>query len=481
VIVKRGGGLCGRPFNRFVYYPQNKKLDDMDNFLLSYLEKKYGVSEGTPLYSAAEKLLQRLWQGSVCIPVEDSLANSEAVGKKGDIRPLIFDDGKLYIQKYFIYQTRILEKIDELLENNKLHIITGGPGTGKTTSLAKIIKDRLTEKILLAAPTGKAALRMRESLSNQGKNLEAKTLHSLLGYKHLSVSFKHTKENSLDARIIAIDECSMIDLPMMSKLLDAVPNDCDLYLLGDKNQLASVEAGSVFADICEKLKTNKDAYKELTKNYRTENASGIYALSKDILAETAESFNNENIEHYENKELKAKLPDWYKELFEAKDKIEALGFLKTFQILCAMNVGINGTKNINNELGNLAREKKAKFTPIIITENNYQLNLFNGDVGVVDEDNKQAYFYANKNEIKEFPLLTLPASDLAFAITIHKSQGSEYKKVAVVYPDRESEFLTRELLYTAITRAKEKCFIFGNKEVLAKSCKRKIFRASGIR
>ncbi len=435
----------------------------MDKFLLSYLEKKYEVREGTQLYMIAEKLLQRLLQGSVCIPVEGDLANSKAIGKKGDIRPLILDEGNLYIQRYFVYQTRILKRIEEM----KIHIITGGPGTGKTTSLAEILKNRLNEKILLAAPTGKAAIRMRESLSKQGITLEAKTLHRLLGYK-----------NSLEADIIAIDECSMIDLSMMSKLLDAVPNNCDLYLLGDKNQLASVEAGSVFADICRKY---KHICKELKINYRAKDAPGIEKLSKQILENSVENFDNENVHYCEN----YKFSSWYENLFKAENYEEALKFLKTFQILCATKVGKNGTERINKELCDLARKEKARFTPIIIMENNYQLNLFNGDVGVKDKE--YAYFYVGENEIKSFSILTLPAHEAAFAITIHKSQGSEYERVAVVYPDKEMEnenehvFLTKELLYTAITRAKKECFILGNKEVLANSCKKEIFRASGIK
>jgi len=455
------------------------KVSNSHNFLLSYLERKHGVKKETLLYSKAEELLQRLWQGSVCIQAEESLANFEAVGRKNEIRPLIFDDGNLYIQRYFVYQTRILKKITELCENKKLHIITGGPGTGKTTSLAKILKDRLSEKILLAAPTGKAALRMRESLSRQGIELEAKTLHRLLGYVHLSVNFKHTRENPLDAKIIAIDECSMIDLPMMSKLLEAVPSDCDLYLLGDKNQLASVEAGSVFADICRKYRENKTVYSELEKNYRAKDAPGIAALSRQILEKSVKDFNNENVRHFGAFELL----DWHKELFNAKNPEEALGFLKTFQILCATKVGKNGTGYINGKLCELARSENATFTPIIITENSYQLNLFNGDVGV--KDKRQAYFYVG-NEIKAFSVLTLPEHDSAFAITIHKSQGSEYERVAVVYPSKENDedekmFLTKELLYTAITRAKSECILFGPKEMLLNSCKREIHRASGIK
>ncbi|MDR3000253.1 MAG: AAA family ATPase [Fibromonadaceae bacterium] len=456
------------------------EMDKLREFLLKYLETKYKVSD--TVLGCAERLLVQLEKGSICLKIEDEaeieeLKKSPAVGQS-EIRPLVFDGEDLYIQKYFVYQTRILEKIKELLENGKIHIITGGPGTGKTTSLATILKNELEKRILLAAPTGKAALRMQESLARQGIKLEAKTLHRLL-----------YKQFPLEADILAIDECSMVDLSMMSKLLDAVPGNCDLYLLGDKNQLASVEAGSVFADICRKFekehKGNENIYKELRVNYRAKNAPGIAALSKQILEEAVENFDNENVRYLEDK-FESELSGWYKNLFSAQTKEEALDFLKTFQILCATKVGKNGTKRINEKLCDVAKKEKAKFIPVIITENNYQQGLFNGDVGV--KDNEQAYFYTGDNEIKNFPALTLPTHDYAFAITIHKSQGSEYERVAVVYPSAEKEdgdergtILTKELLYTAITRAKKECFIYGAKEVLVNSCKRGISRASGIR
>jgi exodeoxyribonuclease V alpha subunit len=475
----------------------NVEIAKIDKALLYYLENKYKVQKETPLYNAAKIVLQRLWQGSVCVSIEDlskipsfnfDCLKNEAVGKDEDIRPLIFDGDNLYIQKYFVYQKRILKKIEKLLANKKIHIITGGPGTGKTTSLAGILKNKLNEKILLAAPTGKAALRMKESLAKQNIELEATTLHRLLGYKHLSVNFKHTEENPLEADIVAIDECSMVDLPMMSKLLDAIPENCDLYLLGDKHQLASVEAGSIFADICEKFKNDKNIYEELSINHRAKNAPGIDNLSKQILKSSREnpieSFDNENVHYFESTELENELLNRYKKLFSTASKEEAMEFLKTFQILCATKVGKNGTELINRKLCALAKKENAKWTPIIITENDYQQNLFNGDVGIKSQG--EAYFYISKNEIKTFSILTLPKYESAFAITIHKSQGSEYECAAIVYPEKEREnesetILTKELLYTAITRAKKECLIFGAKEVLVNSCKREIYRASGIK
>jgi exodeoxyribonuclease V alpha subunit len=454
------------------------EIAKIDKVLLYYLESKYQVQKETPLYNAAKIVLQRLWQGSVCVSIKDipnfnvNCLEHKAVGKNNEIRPLIFDGENLYIQKYFVYQKRILERIEKL----RIKIITGGPGTGKTTSLASILKDRLSEKILLAAPTGKASLRMKESLAKQGIELEAKTLHRLLGYKHLSVNFRHTKENPLEADIVAIDECSMVDLPMMAKLLEAIPDNCDLYLLGDKHQLASVEAGSVFADICRKF-NGKSVYKELLVNYRAKEALGIVTLSKQILDGTAENFNNENVQHFENSQLETELFGRYKKLFFAENIEEALKFLKTFQILCATRVGKNGTEHINKRLCELAKKEKAKWTPIIITENNYQQNLFNGDVGIKDKE--QAYF----DNGSQHSILTIPKHEPAFAITIHKSQGSEYETVAVVYPEIEKDggILTKELLYTAVTRAKKECMIFGVKEVLINSCKKEIYRASGIK
>jgi exodeoxyribonuclease V alpha subunit len=465
----------------------NAEIAKIDKALLYYLENKYQIQRETPLYDVAKVALQRLWQGSVCVSMKDlskipnfnsNCLKNKAVGKDDEIRPLIFDGENLYIQRYFVYQKRILKKIEVLLANKKIHIITGGPGTGKTTSLANILKNRLNEKILLAAPTGKAALRMKESLAKQNIELEAKTLHRLLGYKG----------NPLEADIVAIDECSMVDLPMMSKLLDAIPDTCDLYLLGDRHQLASVEAGSIFADICEKFRNDKDVYTELSINYRAKDAPGIENLSKQILKSSigkpVENFDNENVHYFENTGLENELLERYKKLFSATSKEEALEFLKTFQILCATKVGKNGTEFINRKLCDIAKKEKAKWTPIIITENDYQQNLFNGDVGIKSQE--EAYFYINKNEIKTFSILTLPKYEPAFAITIHKSQGSEYECAAVVYPERErgnenETIFTKELLYTAITRAKKECLIFGAKEVLINSCKREIYRASGIK
>jgi len=446
------------------------EMEKLRETLLEYLVAKYKVSK--TVRDLAEKVLEQLEKGSICLKIDGEnekaeLKKSKAVGSGSEIRPLIFDGKNLYIQRYFVYQNRILERINELQKNKKFHIITGGPGTGKTTSLAKILSNRLNEKILLAAPTGKAAFRMKESLANQGIELEAKTIHRLLRHK------------PLEANIIAIDECSMVDLPLMSKLLDAAPSDCDLYLLGDKHQLASVEAGSVFADICAKFEKNPDIYTELTKNWRAQESPGIVKLSEEILDNSAKNFDNENV-HYCGQLSIENLFEEYKPLFKAENEKEAMIFLKSFQILCAIKKGRNGVENINREL--LLKSKHSKFTPIIITENNYQQNLFNGDTGVKDKE--RAYFL-NGNEIRIFPLLTLPKYEDAFAITIHKSQGSEYEKVAVVYPEKASEeneqtILTKELLYTAITRAKKECFIFGGESVLAASCKKQIYRASGI-
>jgi len=442
-------------------------MEKLREILLEYLETKYKVSK--IVRDLAEKVLEQLEKGSICLKIDSEtekteLKKSKAVGIGNEIRPLIFDGKNLYVQRYFVYQSRILERLSELQKSKKLHIITGGPGTGKTTSLAKVLKNRLNEKILLAAPTGKAAFRMRESLASQSIELEAKTIHRLLNNK------------PLEADIIAIDECSMVDLPLMSKLLDAAPSGSDLYLLGDKHQLASVEAGSVFADICAKYEKNPDIYTELTKNWRAKEAPGIVKLSEEILNNSVKNFDNENV-HYLGKISTQNLFEEYKPLFKAESEKEALEFLKSFQILCATKKKV---ENINRELS--LKAKHSKFTPIIITENNYQQNLFNGDTGVKDKE--KAYF-SNGAEIRTFPLLTLPKYEDAFAITIHKSQGSEYERVAVVYPNREREeneqtILTKELLYTAITRAKRECFIFGNESVLAASCKREIYRASGI-
>ena len=444
------------------------------------------MDEISPLYKAAYYLLQRLWQNSICISmkelhllVPDFNVDDYELGKD---KPIVFDGEFLYVQRYFVYQTTILKRIENLVEKEMLHIITGGPGTGKTTSLSDILKNETSKKILLAAPTGKAAFRMTESLASKGIYLKAKTIHRLLGYIPFSINFRHNKDKPLDADIIAIDECSMIDIPMMAKLLDATPENCHLYLLGDKNQLSPVAEGTVFADICKKyMNYGKNIYNELTKIYRTD-CKGIIELSSMILNGKVSNFCNDNVT-YSPQISFDDLFAGYNALLSTNDVTEALKYLQEFQVLCAIKNGKNGTKNINKTLLTKAINNGAMYVPIIITENNYTLNLFNGDVGVRTE--KMAYLLV-ENEIKEYPLSSLPSYDDAFAITIHKSQGSEYKKIAVVYPKEESEnneqtIFTRELLYTAITRAKNECLIYGGEEVLLKSCERQIHRASGIK
>ena len=497
----------------------NQEPSNTDYFLLEYLEKKYQLQRKSSMYMAAKILLQRLWQGSICIPVKEitdfdtcEYKKSGILGAAGDVCPFILDGENLYIQRYFYYQKRIIEIIEKLQKTGRLHIITGSPGTGKTTSLARTLAEEYVKrnrepKIMLAAPTGKAAFRMNEALKKslvyddskkhthwlkdisqsiieKLNTLESKTIHRLLGYRHLSINFIHTKENPLDADIVVIDECSMVDLPMMSKLLDAIPdNDCMLYLLGDKNQLASVEAGSVFADICGKFANDESIYTELTENHRAKFAPGIIDLSLQILRKSIENPENDNV-HFKGALSLENMADEYRGFFNSVDEKEALEMLDTFQILCAVKKGKNGTENINKELLIKARAGNAKFTPIIVSENNYQINLFNGDIGVMDTE--KAYFL-NGSEIRQFPLLTLPKYDSAFAITIHKSQGSEYSRIAVVYPEKGQEIdntgtiFTRELLYTAITRARLECNIYGSLELIKNSCKKEIYRASGIK
>jgi exodeoxyribonuclease V alpha subunit len=315
-----------------------------------------------------------------------------------------------------------------------------------------------------------------------------------------SIKFRRTgkEDEQLEAAAIAIDECSMVDMPLMSKLLDAVPPDCDLYLLGDKNQLVSVEAGSVFADICAKFKTQNEIgdplYTELTENRRAEKDTGIDELSKNILYRSAElnDFNCKKVKHCQNSDLFEFLAEAYRPLYNARTEDEALALLAQFQVLCAIKKGPSGTFSLNYRLKKYAEgflenrkktEKNAKmFYPLIIAENDYTHSLFNGDVGV--SDGERAYFLSAEGKA-EFPVLALPAHENAYAITIHKSQGSEYQKIAVVYPEKGGEdadhtILTRELLYTAVTRAREECAIFGSLEVLKESIKRPVFRASGI-
>ena len=521
------------------------------------------------------------------------------VGAANDICPFILHKNMLYLHRYFTYETKLLtaialflkreqelqpqrqqqllllkpfintlqgicdpgddnveEKIDWQLAAalqgvlNNFSIITGGPGTGKTTTVAKILALLFSInpacKVALAAPTGKAAMRMAESLKQTKLTLEPaikelfsrlnpNTIHRLLKYIPDSIYFRHNQNNPLPYDVVIVDEASMIDIALFAKLLDAVGPDTRLILLGDKNQLASVEAGSMFGDLCKAVDfvnpftasaatfinqfiVNKECIirehfiqniehplaghiVELQKSHRFKSTGGIGKFSKAIINNeqaVLHGFIHNNteaavvIDTHTNQQLFEHFVDGYKDYLQETDITKALVKFNQLRVLCATREGPQGlyatNRAIEDYLKNHYRLEPGKDfyenRPIIVTKNYPELKLFNGDIGIIRKDDKgnlRAFFEDSDKKIQAILPGYIDSAETVFAMTIHKSQGSEYDEVLVLLPQNTgNQLLTRELLYTAVTRARNKVVVQASEAVLMETAEAAVERASGI-
>lgn len=438
------------------------------------------------------------------------------------LKPFVIQNGQAYLHRYFQYETQIIENIRRLGDN--FRIITGGPGTGKThsvsTNLVQLFSENIDLKVALAAPTGKAAARMNESITRFAKDpknniieavharltgLKAQTIHRLLGYKPESVFFRHDEKNRLPYDVLIIDECSMVDGPMMAKLLNAIDKHTILYLLGDKDQLASVEAGSVFGDLCRAKESEllKGKVEVKSKSWRFEDGKGIGKFSQEVIGGSIK-----NIESYTDDEQLTIDTTFSRELFEEyalmyeeyilEDDIKlALQKLNRVRFLCVTRENDLSVSQVNQQIQNLLSAKIEEFKPrsagfyhnqpIIITQNDYQLGIFNGDVAIIRNEKTEegdvlfAHFETSDGETKKIQAGYLNNFEPVFAMTIHKSQGSEFDNVVVLLPERQGgKLLTRELLYTGVTRARKKVLLQTSLQVLERCIERSVSRASGL-
>lgn len=534
----------------------------------------------------------------VCPPLahwQNSLKGASVVGGPGEYKPLILDErSRLYLHRYWKYQERLAsllwtrsrlnQNIDFALLREglgrlfppakdeeidwqpvaavnalikKFSVISGGPGTGKTTTIAKILALILEQsagkrlRIALTAPTGKAAARLQESLKGAKEKLncrdvikeaipdEAKTIHRLLGSILGSPYFRYNAENPLPVDYVVVDEASMVDLALMSKLVQGLPGQAGLILLGDKDQLASVEAGAVLGDICDTGKSHRfsrrfrsdikeitghdidggdqkgndesgigDCIVHLQKNYRFGTDSGIGKLSQavnsgngDFAVSILAEGKYKDIVWKEtpplsllSRTIREQVVGGYQGYLKARDPHEIFQLFDRFRILCALRKGPYGVVSLNVLVEQILREQRLlrpgmewyPGRPVLITSNDYDLRLFNGDVGIAMPDPEaerdlRVFFSAPDGTLRKFHPLRLPEHETVFAMTVHKSQGSEFDKVLLILPDRESPVLTRELIYTGITRARKSVEVWGTEHIFQTAVSRRIERTSGLR
>lgn len=533
----------------------------------------------------------------------EDLRGLPGVGAPGELAPLILAGPRLYLHKYWCYEQQVREALEtrasqpnrpltpaqrrlfaELFPQDELNggsevdwqavavalallrplaVITGGPGTGKTrvvTQLLALLQAEQTTAdqpvgkpllIRLVAPTGKAALRLTDSIRRAKQGLpeqlaaripeQAQTLHRLLGARANGRGFSHGRDNPLHLDVLVLDEASMVDLALMARLLSALPPQARLILLGDADQLASVEAGSVLADIAPRDRPVSyspmmaQALRELT-GYPVPVQADVaaqsvlqdslcrlrrsYRFSND-LAQVAAAINDQGWDALEAAFRQSQQLVWqpvradsmnalvaqavagyqrYRALVRAGAPPQVvLQAFEQFRVLAALREGPLGVASLNKAIEMALFGRATSWyagQPLLIQRNDYDLNLFNGDIGVVLEcprrQQLRAYFVqpdgtiqpdgtARPDGVRDIAVSRLPPVEPAFAMTIHKSQGSEFDRVLVVLPDQDHELLTKELLYTGVTRARETCTLVAEPAVLRATLARRTRRASGLR
>lgn len=448
-------------------------------------------------------------------------------------RPFVLDGSRLYVLRSFEEERSIADWINSAA-GSRLKVLLGGPGSGKTTAVAKQLVARFADAndrdllVAMAAPTGKAADRMRQAI--EARLLSAKaspeviarvqespsiTIHRLLGYSPVRRTgrFQYNHENPLPYDLVIIDEASMLSLSLMHRLIDALHPTAELFLVGDPEQLASVDAGTVLADISlAAKKEGTDLYRcteRLTSQYRYAVGSPIEQVVKAVQSGDADqvidllrshrnsegvvswidpsSKAQEDLDAFENVGLEVKRHALkVVELAGSSQYEEALETLGQLQLLCASRVGQLGiagwNRTVNKWIGTATRKQWFVGRPVLITKNDHGNNLYNGDVGVVcsDKNGEVRVVFDGLVAPREFPTVRLPEVETVHALTIHKSQGSEYQHAIVVLPTGRSRLLTRELLYTGVSRAREQLTIVASESALRTAVNTVVIRASGL-
>jgi exodeoxyribonuclease V alpha subunit len=524
--------------------------------------------------------------------------------------PLVFEHGLLYLRRYREYESRLAAGLARIaaqtlpaghfhavgavfnalfpaaaaVEDRQaraaalalrraLLLVTGGPGTGKTTTITRLLVLRIAlaaasgappPRIALAAPTGRAAERMAESLRRAVAGIvdsgvdarlcaalpeTASTLHRLLGVIPDSPGFRHHADNPLPLDVLVVDEASMVDLPLMCKLVEAVDAGTQLILLGDADQLPSVEAGDVLAAILSAAGSG-DALRaddaralqpllgvatpvdrvsgglrghrvQLLRGYRQDADFDLAPLADAVREGDAEAalsllrggglrgveFHEDVLDPLEARR-EALLAHW-RSLGEAPDPAIALAKAQRLRLLTAVREGPQGARGLNARIEELLSGRRTGPTPayfhgrlLLITQNSYRHRLFNGDIGIclrseassssgrneagpfaqgAESGPLMAWFAGDASgQVRAFHPAALPAHESAFAMTVHKAQGSEFDEVWLQLPRNDSRVLSRELVYTAITRARSRLHVAGSAQVLREALARHAVRMSGL-
>ena len=385
-------------------------------------------------------------------------------------------------------------------------VLTGGPGMGKTHTVARVLEAVHAglgshTRIALAAPTGKAAARMTESLRQAGVEVtsDAQTLHRLLGFRPDNHQrFRYNRLNPLPHDVVIVDEASMVSLSMMARLLEALKPSSRLLLVGDPAQLASVEAGSVLGDFVDGL---SDEVVRLTTNHRLRHgrATLAHAFTRADPDAVLAALDNPNagVTFVETEEPNpAVLTDVVASAIALRDAAltgdadAAIDCLAASRLLCAHRTGPYGTgrwnRMIEAELAahapDVAHHRMYVGRPILITKNDRGLGLFNGDTGVIiARDGELIAAIETAQGVREFSPWRLGDIETMHAMTVHKAQGSQARNVTVIVPPLGSPLLTREMLYTAVTRAQEQLTVIGAREAIVHAVRTPITRASGLR
>ena len=583
---------------------QDSQIRDIDLVFADFVCSRENGETGI-LRKAAIFASSAVGRGNICVDLSDLFGNSEVdsaaeslrsskmVGQPGDYRPLLLDDAnRLYLYRYWKYEndlakalvcmaadlpeideellksglTRLFGQATEYLDwqriaaaaavRSRFCVISGGPGTGKTTTVLKILALLLEQakgsrmRIGLAAPTGKAAARLKESLRRAGKDLESlttvsggipadvSTIQRLLGVIPDSSRFRHNADNPLPYEAVVIDEASMVPLGIMAKLIEALAPGTRLILLGDRDQLASVEAGAVLGDICNTghgygyspdfrrfiadtagciIENNAvgisvpplaDSIVILQKNYRFGEDSGIGLVSRGINdgngARILDSIKIGAIQgltlcetptrDFLRRELRRIVIDGFNDYLKQRNPDDVLLAFDRFRVLCAVRQSIYGVETINSLIESILgdegmiRADKQWYhgRPVMVTINDYSLKLFNGDIGIALEDPESevglsVYFPTTDGTARKFSPYRLPLHETVFAMTVHKSQGSEFEKVLMIMPPVSNQILTREIMYTGLTRARTSVELWCTDEIFITSSAKRIQRLSGLR